>query len=41
MIWSYNKAYPAAQVINVPAEQKNIVSYTSFEDNDNGELGDF
>jgi len=35
-IWSYNKTYPVAQVMNVPDEQKQFVAYTSFEDTDNG-----
>lgn len=35
-IWSYNKAYPVAQVMNVSDEQKQFVAYTSFEDTDNG-----
>lgn len=35
-IWSYNKAYPVAQVVNVPDDQKQFVSYTSFEDTDYG-----
>ena len=35
-IWAYDKTYPIAHVLNVSEDQRQTVSYTSFEDNNNG-----
>ncbi len=35
-LWSYNKTYPVAQIVNVPESERSYVAYSSFEEGNTG-----